>query len=436
MTPIKRKLLYIFRDSLLRLRISWNNQSLTLSVGYHVDRFDSKGKQKWNGTRCRINSTHGVNKIPAGVINKVLDQLEDKITRAFAYYENEDEIPSSSELKSLINGVTKPRIKSVFDAFEEFISEGKNIEQWKPATVRKMKTMRALLQKFKPDVQYSDFDTDFMKSLAAYQTTNAVVDENEKAENDSNKEIIKYKGRYQNSTINKNLNNFKWFLRWSYNKGYIKDIKFLATRISFKTAQKPVIFLTWEELIRMYNIDLSSRPELEKTRDMFCFCCFTSLRYSDIANLKWANVNNDYIKITTIKTTDSLIIDLNDYSREILNKYRYKDSTPFDTIFQTKSQQKMNNGLKVIGELCEINTPVSIVEMYGAERKEYTLPKYKLLSTHAGRRTFICNALALGIAPNIVMKWTGHSDYNAMKPYIDIADSIRKESMSLFNRKS
>ena len=49
------------------------------------------------------------------------------------------------------------------------------------------------------------------------------------------------------------------------------------------------------------------------------------------------------------------------------------------------------------------------------------------------RKTFICKALSLGIAPNVVMKWTGHSDYKAMKPYIDIADSVRANAMSLFD---
>ncbi len=31
------------------------------------------------------------------------------------------------------------------------------------------------------------------------------------------------------------------------------------------------------------------------------------------------------------------------------------------------------------------------------------------------------------------MKWTGHSDYKAMKPYIDIADSIKANAMSRFD---
>jgi hypothetical protein len=33
-----------------------------------------------------------------------------------------------------------------------------------------------------------------------------------------------------------------------------------------------------------------------------------------------------------------------------------------------------------------------------------------------------------------VMKWTGHSDYKAMKPYIDIADNIKANAMNKFNQ--
>ena len=32
------------------------------------------------------------------------------------------------------------------------------------------------------------------------------------------------------------------------------------------------------------------------------------------------------------------------------------------------------------------------------------------------------------------MKWTGHSDYKAMKPYIDIADAAKADAMKLFDK--
>lgn len=104
--------------------------------------------------------------------------------------------------------------------------------------------------------------------------------------------------------------------------------------------------------------------------------------------------------------------------------------------YEGKSQehQKMNDYLKELGELAEINDPVRETYYKGNERIDTVTPKYALLGTHAGRRTFICNALALGIPAQVVMKWTGHSDYKAMKPYIDVADDIKANAMNKFNQ--
>lgn len=41
----------------------------------------------------------------------------------------------------------------------------------------------------------------------------------------------------------------------------------------------------------------------------------------------------------------------------------------------------------------------------------------------------------LGIAPQIVMKWTGHKEYSAMKPYMDVAAKVRKGEMSKFDQR-
>ena len=93
----------------------------------------------------------------------------------------------------------------------------------------------------------------------------------------------------------------------------------------------------------------------------------------------------------------------------------------------------MNDYLKELAKLAEINEFVTQTYYKGNERIEEVMPKYAMLSTHAGRRTFVCNALALGIPPQVVMKWTGHSDYKAMKPYIDIANEIKANAMKKFD---
>lgn len=140
------------------------------------------------------------------------------------------------------------------------------------------------------------------------------------------------------------------------------------------------------------------------------------------------------MEITTIKTADKLIIELNNYALAILDKYK---DVPFpdDKALPVISNQRMNDYLKEAGELAGIDTPVSTIYFIRNRRVEETYPKYELLGTHAGRRTFICNALALGIPADVVMKWTGHSDYKAMRPYIDIADTVKKNMMDKFNKR-
>ena len=95
----------------------------------------------------------------------------------------------------------------------------------------------------------------------------------------------------------------------------------------------------------------------------------------------------------------------------------------------------MNKYLKIVCKECNINEKLTNVYYKGNKRYEETKEKWELIGTHCGRRTFICNALMMGIAPNVVMKWTGHSDYKSMKPYIDIADEEKEKAMSLFNKK-
>ena len=172
---------------------------------------------------------------------------------------------------------------------------------------------------------------------------------------------------------------------------------------------------------------------MAKVKDVFCFCCFTSLRYSDVSNLRRSDVFSDHISITTVKTSDSLKIELNRYSRSILEKY---DSMKFsgNLALPVISNQKMNAYLKEICEICGINKPVTVTYYKGNERIDEVHPKYELIGTHAGRRTFICNAIMMGIPPQVVMKWTGHCDYQSMKPYIDIADKVKADAMKLFDR--
>ena len=158
--------------------------------------------------------------------------------------------------------------------------------------------------------------------------------------------------------------------------------------------------------------------------------CFTSLRYSDAINLKKNQTHSDYLLVVTQKTHKNIEIDLNKYSSAILEKYA---DSKGDYALPRQSNRDMNNILKVIAKEVGLNDTVSISQYYGTKRIDKTVPKYEVISTHCGRRTFVCNALSMGIMPHVVMKWTGHSNLAALKPYMDAADTLKREEMNKFN---
>lgn len=78
--------------------------------------------------------------------------------------------------------------------------------------------------------------------------------------------------------------------------------------------------------------------------------------------------------------------------------------------------------------------PITRTCYRAGNRVEETFPKYEMIGTQAGRCTFIYFARSSGIPPQAVMKWTGHSDYQAMRPYIAIAEKTKADVMKLFEQ--
>ena len=64
-----------------------------------------------------------------------------------------------------------------------------------------------------------------------------------------------------------------------------------------------------------YKRIVSERKSLEIVRDLLCFCCFTSLRYSDMDALKCTDIVGGKIYVTTMKTDDSLVIEVNKFAQ-------------------------------------------------------------------------------------------------------------------------
>ena len=80
-----------------------------------------------------------------------------------------------------------------------------------------------------------------------------------------------------------------------------------------------------------------------------------------------------------------------------------------------------------------IDAPTHHTYYIGSERHDEIVPKYELITTHTARHTFIVTAISLGISPTIILSWTGHKNYEAMRPYIAIANETSTQAMARFN---
>ena len=429
----------------IRLRVTFNSQRLDLGTNCQLNNLEA-----WDvGNELVIAGYKGPKGETATSINDELRKCKDTIDMVFQYYEVNDKIPTPSEVqkafKERMSGILpkrpepekkkreqKPKEPDLFTVFDEFTRKCGEKNAWTIATFEKMAAIREDLANFGPKVRLSGFDEDVLTRFVAYlRDEKEIYPAKKKIEENKEDEKKVVKVGLNNTTIKKKLEYLTWFLRWARDVGYPVNQAFKTFKPTLKQAQKPIIYLTKEELTKVRDLDLSN-SKLEPVRDIFLFCCFSSLRHSDVDNLRRSDIKGDHMNVTTIKTGDSVSIELNDITKAILKKYK---DVPFpgDKALPSFTNQAMNRSLKDLCQLAEINEPIRITTYKGNARKDTVLPKWQLVGTHTGRRTFIVQALSMGISPNIVMKWTGHSDYKAMKPYIDIVDSIKAESMTKFN---
>lgn len=399
-------------DARLKLRVRWSGQTVCFNPGYRIS---LKG---WSTEtqRCRPNTFHGVHKTPASKINREIQSYLDAVDDAFAFFERGEKMPSKDELRQKVEstlGITNKEEASenLSDIIDRFVESESVLSSWSKGTIAKLRTLQKHLNEFMPTLRASDI-------------TNATLEN-----------IVKWyvERGYRNSTISKNIAILKWFVRWAYRNGYYAGKAHETFSVKIHNYDKEVIYLSWKELMTVCSLDLGEKTFLDNIRNVFCFCCFTSLRYSDVQKLTWMDVHENSISVVTKKTTDILRIELNKHSRMFLDKYRgmkYKDNR----VFPVYANQVMNRGLKDIGLKASLDEKIRLVSYSGNKRMEEVFEKWQLLTTHCARRTFVVNAMYLGIPEDVIRSWTGHSDSNAMKPYKKVVDELKRSEMDKFNR--
>ena len=399
----------------VRISVSFHGERFLTSVGVSMNMQEFEAlNAEWNGQKPNKKYCHQKHKDIIRLLADLEDSLlweEQKIKRGEISKEDVD-------LPKIVNSIkgnnpkkeSKDNSISVNSLFLEFIkSESKKKDLSDGTTDTLYIAMRKIIS-LNPKIE--------LQEMAKPQWLHEFV------------ETLVEQG-LNNSSVKNLYVRTRWFLMWCYRNDYC-DNSFTKYKLELKTVDvkdKLVVFLTMDEIRLMQNLKLDG--QLCIARDFFLFLCFTGLRFSDASRPQKSDIKDGFVSVFTKKTGVFLRNKLNNYAIEIVNKYINSDG---ENLFPTAIFNcRINIQIREIAKMAGINEKVRKIEYRQHKREEIVVPKWQLLTTHVGRKSFVVNSLDMGLTANQVIAYTGHSTIQSMQPYISISNKKKDSAMDVWN---
>lgn len=357
-------------------------------------------KKYWDSKAQKVKSNY----IGSPEINQYLDLFKSNIQKKVRLYKIDHPDCNFDELRTLLIDNTKSK-KDFYSVYNDFCEIKKN--EVTAATIQKHTRLLNYIKEFETAAKYPIY----------FNTINLFF-------KDKFCQFLIDNKKQSNNTISKNLDFLKTFLLWAADRGLTSNFEF--KKFKMKLTETDVIALTQNELEKIYNFDFSNNLAYDRVRDVFCFCCFTGQRFSDVCKFKFSDVKDNVWNLRQQKTKDVNNVPLTNNALAIIDKYQKQGLLKLPTI----SNQKTNSHLKNVMSSIGINDEVTITSFKGAERIETTYKKYELIGTHTARRTFITLSLEKGMRPEVVMQISGHRDYKSFKKYIKLSNIVKIKEMN------
>ena len=404
------------------VRVRWNSKQseVTFITGLYAEeaKWDSDSQKAKKGT------THNVRKMSftASEINSAISDFKQEIENCMDMYSLKNVVPTPDELKKMVNDhlgrnekeietnvVKRKTLKALFD---EFIASRGRERNWTKLCIEKYTQAFNQFTAANPKATWaSDVTQETMYNLRDWYVEN----------------------RYRNRTANKQFVMLRSFLNWIDDQdGYSLPRTVLHYRSSLKVLPKTVTYVTDDELEYFMDYDFEQNERLGYARDLFCFMCYTSLRYSDLKNLRSAHISNNVIVMHAHKTGQNLSIPLNNGALKILAKYEGQE-TKDGRAFEVPSSQKLNKAIQDAAKAAGLDRKILDEYYIGNEIVTEERFFYDIISCHVGRRSFVTGSFAKDMTAPAIMKCTGHRSYKTMQPYIDSESSSQKREMEKWN---
>lgn len=351
-------------QSPLYCRITFNGRRKQISIGIQLE------SEHWDSKTQQILKSHH----SAISYNSKLEKIRSKFNSIHTILFLQDDSFTIDDIYDIYLGKELKKSESILSYYKLYLIKIKKLIglEIKENTYNKFVYVGNHLETFlkwkykKNDYPLEDLSQQFLDDFEYYLKT-------EKAQ----KQI----------TINKTIQRLRTPIKLAISEGYLNRDPFILYRA--KTVRKTFIFLTTEEL-KILEESTMHQKRLKLVQDLFIFCCYTGLAYTEMSNLEKKHIqigfdDINWIKMKREKTQREISIPILPKAQEIINTYSSKEHKVFPHI----SNQKFNSYLKEISAIAGIE---------------------KSLTHHIARKTFASTILLFNDVPmEIVSELLGHS---------------------------
>ncbi|TKC03595.1 site-specific integrase [Pedobacter cryotolerans] len=355
---------------------------------------------RWNGKSGRSIGT----KEDSRSLNSFLDQLQNMVYDAHASLIKAGHNITANSIKNRFIG-REDKSQTLLQAVIEHNQKVEALvgKEFVQGTLNTYKVLKKHLEIFLPfkynvkDIDMRNVDIAFLNEFDYY--------------------LRSEKSCANNYTV-KMIKNLGKIINICFENGHIQTNPFACYKGRTKKVDR--YFLNQEEIQIIADKKFVSE-RLDIIRDVFLFCCFTGLAYSDVQKLEISHVNKgidgeQWIIKNRQKTNVRSAIPLLPSAVTIIEKYKnHPASVNRGFVFPVPSNQKMNEYLKEIEERCEIG---------------------KKLTSHIARHTFATTVTLLnGVPIESVSQMLGHTNIRTTQHYAKILDIKVGADMALLKKK-
>lgn len=213
------------------------------------------------------------------------------------------------------------------------------------------------------------------------------------------------------NTIGKTIKHLRGFIKDRVKRKIITSID--LTDFKIPEEESDAIYLTHEEIAKIYQTDLTNYPNLIEYRDLFVLACLTGLRFSDFSNLRPEDLQKGMLYKKQEKSDHWVVIPLREEAKLIFTR-QFKEKIPALT------NPEFNRHIKTIGRLAGITKLVKFSYKKGNKNITVSKAKFDWITSHTARRSFCTNEFLAGTPVELIMKISGHKRTKDFYKYIRI----------------